>query len=258
MKLRHHIYKRYKELAVATGLTKAPPGVAEFALSPEAIRKLRSEAKGGIHKIFFDGGKRPVHKWHHYLDIYERYLSAYRGRPFFFLEIGVMDGGSLEMWRRYFGQEATIVGIDIDPDCFSRCDPPNMVRIGSQADPEFLRSVVTEFGSPDVILDDGSHIANHQRASFDVLFPLLKEGGIYVIEDVHTAYWPDWEGGYRRQGSVIEYIKRIIDDMHAWYHNHPTVTPARDEIGSIHIYDSVVILEKRMKTKPGFLKSTSI
>ncbi len=69
-------------------------------------------------------------------------------------------------------------------------DAPNQVRIGSQDDPAFLRSVIDEMGSPDIILDDGSHVSDHQKISFETLWPLLKVGGLYVIEDLHTAYFP--------------------------------------------------------------------
>ena len=76
--------------------------------------------RGSVSEAFFENRGRPVHKWQHYLDIYERNLACYRDRPLFFLEIGIFDGGSLDMWRRYFGAEATIVGIDINQDCATR------------------------------------------------------------------------------------------------------------------------------------------
>ena len=103
------------------------------------------------------------------------------------IEIGVFEGGSLDMWQRYLGADASIVGIDINPGCADRVDPPNVVHIGSQADRAFLEGVVAEFGAPELILDDGSHIARHQRASFEILFPLLQDGGLYIIEDTHTS-----------------------------------------------------------------------
>jgi hypothetical protein len=226
-----------------------------FAFNPCEIDQLKASVTNEMQKAFFAGGTRPAYKWHHYLEIYDRYLSIYRNKSLFFLEIGVSASGSLELWRRYFGPDATIVGIDIDPACANRVDRPNIVRIGSQDDTEFLQKVVTEFGPPDIILDDGSHIGRHQQASFDTLFPLIKDGGLYIIEDLQTSYWPDWEGGYRRKGSGIEYVKQMIDDMHAWYHNRKTKTPARDEINAIHVYDSAVVIEKRRKPRPGFLEA---
>ncbi len=214
-------------------------------------------AHGELSRIFFAHRGRVISKWVHYLEIYERHFAPFRIRdaPVTMLEIGVAKGGSLQMWREYFGGRATIFGVDIDPNCANRVSPPNQVRIGSQDDPDFLRAVIAEMGAPDIILDDGSHIPRHQRASFDVLFPELKYGGLYVIEDLHTAYWPGgFKGGYRRRGTAIELVKDMIDDLHAWYHRHSTTTPGKDEIGAIHVYDSMVVIEKLRKWQPGHLK----
>jgi Methyltransferase domain len=242
-----------RNLAVASGMKAPIRERRSFELSEDEVAELRA-SKSAMHEAFFAKSLRPAHKWRQYLDVYERHLSPYRDRQIFFLEIGVMDGGSLEMWRRFFGQEATIVGIDINPDCAKRVDHPNYVRIGSQNDPAFLRRIIEEFGAPDVVLDDGSHVARHQRASFDILFPSLKTDGLYIIEDVHTSYWKEYEGGYRRRGTAIEFVKQMIDDLHGWYHSRPTVTSADKEIDGIHIYDSVVVLEKKIKQAPGFLE----
>jgi Methyltransferase domain len=255
MRLRHHLYRAAQNAASAIGIRSPLPKMLEFALKPGEIAALRSLSTDGIGNVFFESKRRPVHKWAHYLDVYDRYLAKYRDQSMFFLEIGVMDGGSLDMWRTYFGTAATIVGVDINPECASRVEPPNFVRIGSQDDPAFLQSIVSEFGSPDIILDDGSHIGRHQRKSFEILLPLLKEGGLYIIEDVHTSYWPDWEGGYRRKGSAIELTKQMIDDMHAWYHNRKTQTPAQHMISGIHVFDSITIIEKKKRGRPGFLSS---
>ena len=97
------------------------------------------------------------------------------------LEIGVAQGGSLALWRKFLGDEAVIFGIDIDPKCAAFDGSGGRVRIGSQDDPKFLRDVAAEMKGIDVVLDDGSHIGRHQRASFDVLFPLLSDGGIYIM-----------------------------------------------------------------------------
>ena len=226
-----------------------------FALDSAERARLANSASSGLGKTFFAHQGRTVHKWIHYLDIYERHFATYRNTPVKMLEIGVSKGGSLEMWREYFGAGARIFGIDINPECAACATPPNQVRIGSQDDPRFLRSVVNELGVPDIILDDGSHIAKHQSASFDVLFPLLREGGLYVIEDMHTSYWPvPFEGGYRHKGTAIERVKDMIDDMHAWYHNKSTSTPAKEWIGAIHVYDSMVVIEKRKIERPSHIR----
>ncbi|MEP6855506.1 MAG: hypothetical protein ABJA33_08565, partial [Pedococcus sp.] len=135
---------------------------------------------GRIHDAADRHSGRLLHKWRHYLDVYERELTPYREgfatpgsptRPLRFLEIGVSEGGSQQFWRSWFGSEAVIFGVDIDPSCADLVDPAvSTVRIGSQADPEFLRRVVEEMGGLDLVLDDGSHIAAHQKASFETLW----------------------------------------------------------------------------------------
>lgn len=210
----------------------------------------RPEPDCVLAEIAYSGKCRRVHKWTHYFKIYERYLDKFRGTDFRMLEIGVNGAGSLDMWRRYFGSAATIVGIDINPECAELDSPETPVRIGSQADPDFLKRVVGEMGGLDVVLDDGSHRAKHQRASFYALFPLLSEGGLYIIEDAHTSYWLRFGGGYRRRGTAIEFAKRIVDDMHSWYHRRRSITDAQYEIGSVTFHDSIIVIEKRHRERP--------
>lgn len=196
-----------------------------------------------------------VNKWHHYLPLYERYFGPWRDRkgkpPLRFLEIGVYRGGSLAMWRRYLGPDAIIYGIDIDPYCARYDGEHAQVRIGSQDDPAFLARVVAEMGGVDVILDDGSHVVDHIEASFKALYPLLSQGGTYMIEDLHTSYWHDYRGGYATGRNSFDFLRKLIDDMHHWYHdqalNHPGF---RDQIAGIHIHDSVAVIEKAQVFAP--------
>jgi methyltransferase family protein len=201
--------------------------------------------------LAYSGRFRRIHKWTHYFQIYERYLEKYRGKPCKMLEIGVSGGGSLNLWREYFGPHATIYGIDINSNCAELDTPETPVRIGSQADPNFLRTVVSEMGSIDVVLDDGSHKAAHQRTSFEVLFPLLSDGGLYIIEDSHTSYWFRFNGGLRRKGTAIEFAKRLVDDMHGWYHRGRTKSRAQHEVGTVAFHDSMIVIEKRCHGRPG-------
>jgi cephalosporin hydroxylase len=229
-------------------------GTKGFDVANDAVHALAAEAREGLPKIFFAHRGRETLKWAHYLDAYERHFASFRQTTVRVLEIGVLSGGSLDLWRDYFGPAATIAGVDIDRDCANRVTAPNIVRIGSQDDPDFLRGVVAEMGGLDIVIDDGSHIGRHQRASFDALFPLLSDGGLYAIEDLHTAYWPGhYEGGYRREGTAIGLVKQMIDDLHGWYHSRQRQTSARDEVGGMHVYDSLVIIEKRRKERPRHL-----
>jgi cephalosporin hydroxylase len=91
------------------------------------------------------------------------------------------------MWQRFFGPMATIIGIDIDPDCLKHQEENIYIRIGDQSDPAFLEAVIHEFGQPDIILDDGSHQMEHIRKSFEFFYPKLSKNGLYIVEDLHTA-----------------------------------------------------------------------
>ncbi|HYG46847.1 MAG TPA: class I SAM-dependent methyltransferase [Allosphingosinicella sp.] len=223
--------------------------LGEYWVPNADARVLKDDYRTDLARIFFENEGRVIHKWLHYFEIYERYLSRYRGSDFKMLEIGVSKGGSLAMWRTYFGPNATIFGIDVNPDCAGRAEAPNQVRIGSQDDPDFLRRVVAEMGGVDFVLDDGSHVARHQQASFETLFPLLADGGLYAIEDLHTAYWPDYGGGYGRRGSAIELLKQSVDDIHHWYHRRPPAFGGAD-VGAVHFHDSIAVVEKRKALRP--------
>ncbi|HVA64823.1 MAG TPA: class I SAM-dependent methyltransferase [Terriglobales bacterium] len=186
-----------------------------------------------------------VHKWVHYFPIYERHFSWYRNKSLTFLEIGVSRGGSLAMWQRYFGPLAKIVGIDIEEKCKAHEAPGIFVRIGDQSAPAFLQSVVDEFGVPDVVLDDGSHHMDHVAKSFQFLYPLMPKNGVYLVEDMHTAYWEEFGGGAANPETFINRAKGFVDQLNA-DHSRGQIAPdafTRQTFG-ISFYDSVVVLEK--------------
>jgi len=227
-----------------------------YAAKPNEVKALSNAAERELEELFYFHSGRCVHKWVHYLEIYEREFACLKGTPIRFLEIGVSEGGSLELWRRYFGEQAMITGIDINPDCRDRVDPPNKVRIGSQTDARFMADVVKEMGgSLDVVLDDGSHVSSHISISFNLLFPSLRPGGLYVIEDIHTAYWNEiFGGGYRKKGTAVELGKTLVDDMHGWYHDHGQEQLDKTEIASVRFYDSILVIEKGVVTEPRHIK----
>jgi cephalosporin hydroxylase len=207
--------------------------------------------QGELGEIYASNQGAAVHKWHHYLPIYEHYFAAWRDRPVRFLEIGVWMGGSLNMWRRYFGPEAVLFGIDIDPKCADEDGKHGVVRIGDQSDAAFLKAVVEEMGGIDVVLDDGSHRMDHIRASLAVLFPLLADHGTYMIEDLHSSYWPSFGGGREARDNFFGMVRELTDDMHAWYHDgdrqHPEISGS---VTGIHVHDSIVVLDKGVVPSP--------
>ena len=212
-------------------------GISHFYLPADRAKEITPPSE--IADLFYGHRGRPINKWTHYLAHYDRFFSRFRNTPVRMLEIGVFEGGSLELWRKYLGPQATIFGVDIDPACAAKVDAPNQVRIGSQDDPVFLRSVVEEMGGVDLVLDDGSHKGNHIITSFRALFPLLSDGGLYVIEDMHDDY-SEWPGTRRNQS--LQFIKRLIDDMHLHFHR----LSARESpyIHGLHLFDSMAFIEK--------------
>jgi len=205
---------------------------------------------GFLHRYFLTNGGRRLHKWLHYFDIYERHFRRFRNRPVTMLEIGVHGGGSLHMWRDYFCEGSTIVGIDINPDCKQHEAENIHVHIGSQDDPEFLRHVADEYAGFDIILDDGSHVNSHVITTFDTLYPRLAENGVFLVEDMHTSYWPKFGGGLNRPGSFIEHAKAKIDELNATHvRGDFPVTDFTRTTDAICFYDSVVVFEKRPQGK---------
>jgi hypothetical protein len=150
-----------------------------------------------LWEYFNNNEGKKITKWSHYFPVYEKHFAPLRDKPIKLLEIGVLNGGSLEMWRKYFHPDSVIVGIDINPDCKNHEQEGINIRIGDQSDPIFLKSLIDEFGAFDLVLDDGSHHVDHVNKTFQFLYPLIDKDGMYFIEDTHAAYWQSHGGGGR-------------------------------------------------------------
>lgn len=190
---------------------------------------------------------RPIHKVPHYFPIYERHFSPFVNKPIVFWEIGCWHGGSIQMWQRYFGPDAQIIGIDINPKCARFQDDGIVIRIGDQSDPAFLDSVLEEFGPPDIVLDDGSHKMSHIVATFEHVYPRIAKNGLYMVEDLYFAYQRGYEGGLRRDGTFIEICKGLIDELNGFHCNNQTEFTRQTR--SIQIYDSIVVFERGRHVK---------
>lgn len=127
-----------------------------------------------------------IYKFDHYFDIYDRHFRRFVGRAPHIIEIGVFSGGSLGMWRDYFGTGTHITGIDIQPECKEYEREGIDVLIGDQSDREFLRKVRAR--AYDIVIDDGSHIPEHQIVSLEELLPGLRPGGVYLCEDISGEF----------------------------------------------------------------------
>ena len=181
-----------------------------------------------LWSLFLDPTHRRSIKWTRYFPIYERYMAAYVNKPCRMLEMGVWNGGSLQLWKRYLGPEARITGIDINPECKKAEEFLITVCIGNQADVGFLKSVHDTHGPFDIILDDASHIAEEALASFEFLYPLMPRYGVYMIEDLNRFnHSPAW--GRRLDVLVLDMNRKSVFS---------------DTTLAIHIYEHMVVFER--------------
>ncbi|MDX8481263.1 glycoside hydrolase family 99-like domain-containing protein [Mesorhizobium sp. VK24D] len=152
-------------------------------------------------------------KWSIYLDEYERIFSRYRNRPVRILEIGVQNGGSLEIWGRFFPQAELILGCDINRNCgLLHFDDARIgVVVGDANLEDTQRNIVEKSETFDVIIDDGSHRSADIIRTFARYFPHLADGGTFVVEDLHASYWRDFEGGLYDPLSSLSFFKRLLD-----------------------------------------------
>lgn len=193
-----------------------------------------------------------IQTWMHYFEGYDRHFARFRGTDVVVLEIGVAQGGSIEMWKAYFGPHLRYYGIDIDPRCAQFEGPGVEIFIGSQSDPEFLKSVADRIPPIDIVIDDGGHTMRQQHVTFDVLFDRVKDGGVFLVEDLHTSYQADFGGGYRRRGTFIERMKSLVDNLNAFHSEQRGLVPDKYSrtITSLHFYDSMLFIEKTARSAP--------
>lgn len=201
---------------------------------------------GFLHKYFLNNSKKTIHKWVHYFDIYERHFERFRGKNPVMVEIGVSEGGSLAMWKDYFGDGSRIVGVDINPECKAHEDNGIDVFIGSQDNPYLIDSIFKKYQNVDIILDDGSHLMQHMIATFSLAYDRISPHGIYIVEDTHTCYWAEYEGGLGLPNTFMEFAKNKLDDINAVHTREARpVSSFTRSTDSITVYDSVVVFEKR-------------
>ena len=179
-------------------------------------------------------GKFGEQKYLHYYPIYDRYFAPFYGRPCTVLEIGIADGGSLALWRHLFGPQARIAGLDRNPACprdaLEALGFP--VFLGFQESPSDLAKVYDSLGSLDVVIDDGSHVDAHIKASFDFLYPRLSPKGVYLIEDIHDP----------RRYPFATWTMERIPELSASFHDGDQTFEKTTQ--AIHFHNSVIVYER--------------
>jgi glycosyltransferase involved in cell wall biosynthesis len=167
-------------------------------------------------QIFLSHRGKVSDKWQSYIPVYESIFAEYRDKQVSLLEIGIQNGGSLEVYAEYFSDAAIIVGNDINPRCRLLSYPPCIrVVVGSCVDEQTKGQITAISPSFDIVVDDGSHTSKDIILAFLKYFPIVNAGGIYIIEDLHASYWQDWGGGLFHKKSSVAFLKLLVDAVNA-------------------------------------------
>ena len=227
----------------------------------ETLRELYAAHRGKV-----------ADKWDLYLDVYERVLSPWRDKPIDFVEVGVQNGGSLEVWSKYFRNARTLTGCDVDPRCRALAfdDPRIAVVVAPINTNEAARGILARAPRFDVFIDDGSHISRDIVMTFLNYFGLVKPGGIFLIEDLHCAYLKPWGGGIAEPSGAAGFLKLLVDGIHHGYWRNDAafsemVAPYLPEgaradetivadVASIAFHDSLCVIEKRAEDRTARLE----
>lgn len=154
-------------------------------------------------------------KWKKYFNVYEELFFKFKNKKIVFVEIGIANGGSLKIWKNYFGKDAKIIGIDLNENCKKFEDLENDINviIGNQSSEKFWDDFFKKFGSVDVILDDGGHTNLDQITTAAKTLPYINDGGFLVVEDTHTSYLKQYNSD--NKFSFINFTKKLIDDLNS-------------------------------------------
>jgi len=205
-------------------------------------------------------------KWSSYFDIYEQWLDSFKDKNINLLEIGVQNGGSLEIWSKYFKKGSQFIGVDINPSVanLTYTDSRIKVLVGDSADGVTYEKIKNHSaGGYDIIIDDGSHHSINIISNFINYFPMLKDSGIYIVEDTHCAYWPEYGGGYFNARSAAAFFRAMFDYINVEHcredfnekklfqtffeNNKIPEFIANKDIYSLSVYNSVYVLKKSSK-----------
>jgi hypothetical protein len=223
--VRHHIRTIRRALSYARTL----PPVEGHELEREG------RSRGQLEELFDANLTGPgVWKWRHYFPAYERHLAGFVGRPVRVIEIGIFSGGSLGMWRKYFGDDSQIIGVDIEPVCRSYARDGIEVVIGDQADPGFWAAFCDTHAPVDIVIDDGGHLPHQQIAALEMLLPHIRPGGVYLCEDIQGE-----------RNTFHTYIDALTRTLSAFTGMGPIMPHAvHHHVESVHRYPQLIVIEK--------------
>ena len=192
-----------------------------------------------------------------YFNAYDEIFKKYIGKNIIFVEIGVLHGGSLQMWKDYFGNQARIIGIDINPEAKKLEEKGFEIFIGSQSSEDFWDNFYKKVGFVDVVLDDGGHQNAQQIITAFKSIPNINDGGVFVTEDTHTSYMTRF--GNPSKFSFINFAKNKIDKINYRFPEFKDKSGIEKKIFSISFYESIVALNINSKKSiiPNYLENNN-
>jgi hypothetical protein len=180
-------------------------------------------------------------KYDSYFQVYEETLRRYVGKKITFVEVGILNGGSLFMWREYFGPGSRIIGIDLNPAAERWRADGFEIFIGDQADPSFWNEFYRQVGAIDVLMDDGGHSNSQQILTASQAIPNVRDGGTIIVEDIHASYMREF--GNPSRYSFLNFARKLVDSVNSRYgpfEKNETVYSKR--LYSVAFYESIVVL----------------
>jgi methyltransferase family protein len=235
----------------ALSIELLPSVVRGMRFGRETTFSPRSQSEDKVSEVsnpllaYFNAHKEGagIWKWMHYFDIYQRHFHKFAGREVHVLEVGIYAGGSLSMWREYFGERCHVYGVDIEAACMAHSGEKTKVFIGDQADRAFWAKVKKAVPTVDILIDDGGHQPEQQRITLEEMLPHIRSGGVYLCEDIHGA-----------NNEFAAYVQGLASGLNfATPAEMPkdtaglafAVTGLQATIHSIHLYPFVAVIEKR-------------
>jgi SAM-dependent methyltransferase len=181
------------------------------------------------------------------MDFYHRHLAKFIGTPVHLVEVGVYSGGSLRMWREYFGPSCRLTGVDIRPESRDYADAGTAIYIGNQADRAFWGDFRARVPAVDVLIDDGGHRVEEQMVTVEEVLPHLRPGGVYICEDVHGI-----------ENRFMSFAQSLAAGLNAFVDDPRSpelaarATPFQAAVESVHVYPFAVVIETRGETVDRF------
>ena len=219
-----------------------------MSIDPKNLSKESLEVNSNL-KIFqiYKNLKRVSLKYDTYFQTYEEMFNKYVGKKITFVEVGVLQGGSLFMWKEYFGKDARIIGIDLHPNAKELEKHGFEIYIGSQSDKNFWKNFYSKVGKIDILLDDGGHVNDQQIITLGESVHNINDNGIILTEDVHTSYFKKF--GNPSKYSFVNYSKYLVDVVNSRYPEIKTkkINDFSKKIYSISFYESIVAIKINSK-----------